>query len=313
MVQLAAWLASNLFAFISSHDRVLVNVGSSRGATQLTENLHQQFLSTGSVPAFTSPLTTQANVSSIIASLLQNNQALPIDHSLTCSTGLAAIANAEAWLRAGMADAVVVGASEASVTPFTLAQVNALGIGSDISSGNFPCRPFNADQSNTFVLAEGAGLAVMRFDEPEPGDLHVVASGYAHQSPHSPTGIADDGGPLISSMKMALAKLPSHACIGLVLAHAPGTVKGDAAEINAISSVLGDEMPVYSTKWLTGHTYAASAMLNLQAAKEIFAGAPCLPYPYQTYIPFPVFEKPEYILINATGFGGNAMSLVVTG
>ncbi len=312
MVKMASWLASKLDHSELAGRKVMVNLGSSRGGTQLSEDLHQQFLETGSVPVIASPLTTQANLSSVVASMLDSESIITIDHSLTCSTGIASIANAIAWLRSGMSDAVVCGAAEAAVTPFTIAQIEALGIASQYKASEFPCRPFNADNENTFVLSEGAGICVMLFDFLKTGDLVIESIGYAHQLPPSATGIATDGGPLLASMKMALDSLPEEKNIDLVLAHAPGTLKGDRAELNAIRAICGNHIPVFSSKWLTGHTYAASSMLNLKVAAELFAGAIIPEIPYQTYVA-QHDSKPETILINATGFGGNAMSLVVSG
>jgi 3-oxoacyl-(acyl-carrier-protein) synthase len=312
MVKMSAWLASKLDNSELAGRKVLVNLGSSRGGTQLTEDLHQQFLETGSVPIIASPLTTQANMSSVVASVLDAESIITIDHSLTCSTGIASVANAIAWLRSGMADVVVCGAAEAAVTPFTIAQIEALGIASRYKVDEFPCRPFNVENENTFVLSEGAGICVILIDFPKAGDLVIESIGFAHQLPPSATGIAEDGGPLLTSMREAVENLPVNRKVDLVLAHAPGTVKGDRAESNAINSVLGSQVSVYSPKWLTGHTYAASSMLNLKLAAELFSGAIPPKLPYESYLKANLVE-PKTILINATGFGGNAMSLVVSG
>ena len=104
-----------------------INLGSSRGATQLFEKHHQEFIETGKTATLTSPTTTLGNISSWVAHDLKNNGP-EISHSITCSTALHAILNAVAWLQSGMATKFLVGGSEAPLTAFTIAQMHALKI-----------------------------------------------------------------------------------------------------------------------------------------------------------------------------------------
>ena len=73
-----------------------INIGSSRGATQLFEKYHQEFLETNRTATLASPTTTLGNISSWVAHDLKNNGP-EISHSITCSTALHAILNAVAW------------------------------------------------------------------------------------------------------------------------------------------------------------------------------------------------------------------------
>ncbi|RYD87210.1 MAG: beta-ketoacyl synthase, partial [Sphingobacteriales bacterium] len=104
-----------------------INIGSSRGATGLFEKHHQEFLETGKAPLLTSPVTTLGNISSWVAQDLASNGP-ELSHSITCSTSLHALLNGVAWLRSGMADKFLVGGSEAPLTAFTIAQMQALKI-----------------------------------------------------------------------------------------------------------------------------------------------------------------------------------------
>jgi 3-oxoacyl-(acyl-carrier-protein) synthase len=104
-----------------------VNLGSSRGATELFEKYHQEFLETGKAQTLASPTTTLGNISSWVAHDLQS-QGPEISHSITCSTALHALLNGVAWLRSGMASKFLVGGSEAPLTDFTIAQMKALKI-----------------------------------------------------------------------------------------------------------------------------------------------------------------------------------------
>ena len=51
-----------------------------------------------------------------------------ISHSITCSTGLHALLNGVTWLLSGMSDKFLVGGSEAALTDFTIAQMQALKV-----------------------------------------------------------------------------------------------------------------------------------------------------------------------------------------
>ncbi|MDP4265820.1 MAG: beta-ketoacyl synthase N-terminal-like domain-containing protein [Bacteroidota bacterium] len=298
-----------------------VSIGSSRGATSTFESIFSIFDKDpyGKIPINTSPLTTLGNISSTVASYLKLTGPF-ISHSSTCSTGLQSIANAIAWLKAGMADVFIAGASEAPLTPFTIAQIEALGIYSKDSGVEFPCRPLDSSENpqNTFVLGEAASSFIMQAIDHDKINkaqylVQIESIGYAFETPPSLTGISSDGKPLIKSMSMAIENMITDKNIDLILLHAPGTIKGDNAELAAIKQVFGENPPaVFSGKWIMGHTFATSALLNLELAILCITQGfiPRFPYPVTvSKIPNKPIKK---VMINATGFGGNAMSLIVS-
>lgn len=312
-VQMALLCASHL-NISRSDSSISVFMSSSRGATGLWEKSIETFLNSGKASVVTSPLTTLANISSEVSAFLGLRN-IALEHSLTCSSGIASVLHAISWLKAGMGQKVLAGASEAPLTEFTMAQVKALGINSPFLPDEFPCRPFNSAGKNTFVLSEASGLAMIEMkDESEilAGEIVVEGIGYSFINPPSLTGIEGSGEVLQRSMRMALST--SCGFVDLVLAHAPGTVKGDKAEWNAVNSVFEKKCPpVYSTKWLTGHSYAASAFLNMAFAEYIFNGGALPGLPYENYVANSLsWSAISRILINVTGFGGNAMSIILS-
>ena len=122
-IQNAGWTPNDIFG---------INIGSSRGATDLFEKHYQEYLETGKAQTLASPTTTLGNISSWVAHDLQSSGP-EISHSITCSTALHALLNGVAWLRAGMTDKFLVGGSEAPLTDFTIAQMRALKIYSNIA------------------------------------------------------------------------------------------------------------------------------------------------------------------------------------
>ena len=119
-----------------------MNVGSSRGATELLEKYHKAYLEDPSQRIFplTSPITTLGNISSSVAHDIEADGPA-ISHSVTCSTALHAVFNGIAWMRAGMADRFIVGGAEAPLTGFTIAQMKALRIYTNGMDARYPCRP----------------------------------------------------------------------------------------------------------------------------------------------------------------------------
>lgn len=321
MAMKAAMFAFEEAGWKSSAGKITgVNIGSSRGSTALFEQLHEDFLKDREkrTDVFTSPLTTLGYISNQVASYLNVTGPL-INTSITCSTGIQAICNAIAWIRAGMANRFIAGGSEAPLTQFTIAQVEALGIYSKLYNSKYPCAPLSEAEKgvNTFVLGEGASVVaiekinITELNEKKP--LGIIESvGFSFERPPTLTGISEDGSLIIASMRMALDHMLTDNSIDLVLLHSPGTVKGDEAELNAVKEVFKNDVPnLYTNKWKIGHTYSASPSLNLELGLICLQNnfSPIFPYKTATVNKKRNIRK---IMINATGFGGNATSIIVS-
>ncbi len=286
-----------------------INLGSSRGATQLFEKHHREFIETGKTATLASPTTTLGNISSWVAHDLKNNGP-EISHSITCSTALHAILNAVAWMQSGMATKFLVGGSEAPLTAFTLAQMNALKIYAKEES-EFPCRAFDLNKTkNSMVLGEGAAVACLEIGERPNALAYITGIGYATDTLEHNISISDEAECFQKSMKMALQNTRLDEIDAIVM-HAPGTVKGDNSEYKAITKIFGENHPMLTTnKWKVGHTFGASGMLNLELA--------ILMMQHNQFIPVP-FAQPQQprkairnVLINAVGFGGNAVTILLS-
>ena len=232
----------------SSSDNFGINLGSSRGATALFEKYHEEFLKNNSAATLTSPTTTLGNISSWMAHDLQT-KGPEISHSITCSTALHALLNGVAWIQSGMTDKFLVGGSEAPLTPFTIAQMKALKIyaksESKLSSGaqsrdwkddkiSYPCRAFDLEKNqNTMVLGEGASVACLESGNPANSLAKIVGVGYATEPLIHNVSISTDAKCFQDAMRMAL-KGKAVDNVDVIVMHAPGTVKGDLSEINAI-------------------------------------------------------------------------------
>ncbi|KUG07216.1 beta-ketoacyl synthase N-terminal-like domain-containing protein [Solirubrum puertoriconensis] len=299
-----------------------VSIGSSRGATGRFEEFHNSYLTEGSVPAAASPLTTLGNVASWVA-FDAGSQGAALSHSSTCSSAFQALGNAVAWLRAGMAQRFLAGGTEAPLTNFTLAQMQALGIYSPFGAEQWPCQP-GAGAPNTFVLGEGAAVFALERLGPEALQaerkqrnaplLVLEGVGFGFEAIPSKTGLSPDGQHFQRAMREALqqANCQPHEVDALVL-HSPGTTAGDAAERRAVHAIFSGQLPACtSNKWLVGHTLGASAALSLNYACELLLGAAPAALPFATWINEHPVQKPlRRIMVNAAGFGGNAASTIV--
>lgn len=287
-----------------------INIGSSRGATQLFEKYHREFLETGTTATLASPTTTLGNIASWVANDL-NSEGPDISHSITCSTALHALLNGVAWLQSGMADKFLVGGSEAPLTPFTLAQMLAMKIYST-SHDAYPCKAFDFDKKrNSMVLGEGAAMACLETGEKERALAYVEGVGYATEILQHNVSISADAECFQKSMKMALNGIdPTE--VDVIVMHAPGTIKGDLSEKNAIDNVFGTTVPLLTTnKWKIGHTFGSSGMLSVELAvmmlqQQLFVGIPYRDNPYTKPVAI------RKVLVNAVGFGGNAVSVLLS-
>ena len=285
-----------------------VNIGSSRGATTLFEQYHAQYLAQGKTTPLASPTTSLGNIASWVMQDAKG-KGVAISHSITCSTALHALVNAVAWLHADMAEAFLIGGSEAALTPFTLAQMKALKIYGD-AAAPYPSQPLlSSKEKNTMVLGEGAAVFALEKGS-SPGALATIRGiGYASEPITHPVAISADAQALRRSMQQALEGIDP-AEVDVVIPHATGTLKGDQAEYLALAEVFGANLPVLTShKWKIGHTFAASGALAMEMAILMLQRQHFLPIPYLPAAP----ERPlKNILINATGFGGNAVSVLVT-
>lgn len=294
----------------NTNDVFGINIGSSRGATELFETYHKEFLETNSVSTLASPTTTLGNVSSWVANDLQS-VGPDISHSITCSTAFHAILNGIAWIRAGFVDKFLVGGSEAPLTPFTIAQMQALKIYSRSTDLKYPCRALDFSKNqNSMVLGEAASVVCLEDGVKENAMAVIEGIGYATEILEHNISISTEADCFQKSMRMALQNT-SIESVDVVVMHAPGTLKGDLSEFKAIEKVFGSSMPKLTTnKWKVGHTFATSGMLSFELA--------ILMLQQQYFIGIPFTEnnsEPKTInkvLVNAVGFGGNAVSILLS-
>ena len=159
------------------------------------------------------------------------------------------------------------------------------------------------------ILGEGAGIFYLDTD-PINALAEIEGIGFSSESLKHPADISKEGIAYQKSMKQACAHV-NLTDIDYVLMHAPGTLKGDLSEIHAINTIFGQsKVNMFSSKYLYGHSLGASGALNIDFALRMFEHNIQPKFPYETEcIHHP--KQPKRVLINASGFGGNAVSILL--
>jgi 3-oxoacyl-[acyl-carrier-protein] synthase II len=235
-------------------------------------------------------------------------------------------------IRAGRADVVVAGGTEAAIMALNLgafAVMRALSLRND--EPERASRPFDKGRDG-FVLGEGAGVVVLESAEhakARGANIYAIAAGAGYSSdghhiahPH-PEGLG---------VKLAMQRALANAGVDPdqvvhVNAHATSTPEGDVLEAQAIKAALGeaaDRVVVSSTKSMTGHLLGGAGAIESVAAilalKDRVApptinlevpddGVEVTVSPEPRPLA-PAGREPMAVLNNAFGFGGHNVSVV---
>jgi 3-oxoacyl-[acyl-carrier-protein] synthase II len=291
---------------------ISINLGSSRGATQLFEKYHKNFVQNKEdrLTPLVSPTTTLGNISSWVAYDIGSKGA-SFSHSITCSTALHSILNGIAWLTSGMTTKFMAGGAEAPLSDFTIAQMRALRIYSE-EKGSFPSLPIEKNKTtNSLVLGEGAAVFCLEKDKGQHRQATIQGFGFSTELIEHNVSLSAEAECLKEAMKMAL-KNANLETVDSIVMHAPGTLKGDVSEYKAIQHLFGEKIPhLISTKYTTGHTFGASGAISIELAILMLKNKKLINLPYES---FSAGNKnnPTNIMVNATGFGGNAVSIILS-
>ncbi len=239
--------------------------------------------------------------------------------STACSSAANAIMLGARLLKAGEADIVVAGGTEA------LSRFHLNGFNSLMILDHEPCRPFDASRAG-LNLGEGAAFVVLESEQAakaREAEPHAYLTGYGnacdafHQTASSENG---EGAYLAMKEAIETAHLqPTD--IQYVNAHGTGTPNNDQSESVSLKRIFGDKMPlVSSTKSFTGHTTSASgsieAVICILAMQHHFVPAN-LGWKHQmeggiTPTMGESNVQLEHVICNSFGFGGNDSSLVIS-
>ncbi|MEV1287981.1 beta-ketoacyl-ACP synthase II [Micromonospora sp. NPDC049679] len=263
-----AWADAGLAEAGLDKERLAVSIGSGIGGAQTL--LAQDDILEASGPRRVSPHTVpmlMPNGPAAWVGLELGAQAGVHSVASACATGAEAIALGLDMIRAGRADVVVAGGTEAVIHPLPIAGFAAMrAMSTRNDEPEKASRPWDKARDG-FVLGEGAGVLVLeRADHAAARGARVYArlagagltsDGYDIVQPH-PEGLG-----AIRAIAKAIADAGiSRTDIAHVNAHATSTPVGDMAEIAALRAAVGTHPVLTATKSMSGHLLGAAGALE---------------------------------------------------
>ncbi len=248
-----------------------------------------------------------------------------------CASSTNAIGVAVDLIRAGKADVVLAGGSEAVISEAGVGGFNAMKALSERNdSPETASRPYDKDRDG-FVMGEGAGALVLEsLEHAQARGARIIcevagtgASADAHHitAPH-PEGL---GAKHVMLAALADAGMqPTE--IDYINTHGTSTPLGDGAEVKAIQDVFGDhayQLNISSTKSMTGHCLGAAGVIEAIACIQAVLHD-VVPPTINHFTDDPeldnrlnfTFNKAEHRTVNAAlsntfGFGGHNACIIV--
>jgi len=315
----------------SNRDRVGVLIGSGIGG--ITTLLEQAEVMRERGPDRISPFLIPMMISDGAAGMIAihigargPNMAL----ATACASGSNAIGEAAEMIRRGSVDVMIAGASEASIVSLAMGGMNVMGaLSTRNDDPEKASRPFDKDRDG-FLMGEGAGVLLLESLEhaqARGAKILCEVSGYGTtDDAYHVSAPAENGAGAALSMQYALEDAGlKPADIGYINAHGTSTPLNDKSETAAIKTVFGVQaynVPVSSTKSMTGHLLGASGALEAIVCAKVLQDN-ILPgtINYETpdpecdldYVPNQTrLATPDHAMSNSFGFGGHNATLVLS-
>jgi 3-oxoacyl-[acyl-carrier-protein] synthase II len=333
-VQLAACAAKDCLADLPvsrfDGDRVGVVIGSGIGGISTLEKQHSILISRG--PDKISPFFIPMMIADMAAgqlSIIYGFRGPNFAAVSACASAGNAIADSFLLIKSGLADAMLTGGTEASVTPLSLGGFCALrALSTRNDEPKKASRPFDAKRDG-FVLGEGAGILFL--EELGHARKHgsailgeLVGVGLTGDAYHV-TAPPPNGEGAVRAMRTALAVAgmePSE--VDYINAHGTSTELNDASETAAIKEVFGEHarrLKISATKSMVGHCLGAAAAIEMIACVLSIRDGKIHPTINQEvpdplcdldYVPNQAVDHQVNVaLSNSFGFGGHNCSLIV--
>lgn len=246
-----------------------------------------------------------------------------------CASGTNALGEAAEMIRRGAADVMIAGGAEAAITALAMAGMNVMtALSTRNDSPLTASRPFDKNRDG-FMMAEGAGMLILEaLESAQARGAKILCEfcGYGTtDDAHHISAPAENGAGAALSMSNALANAGlSPQDISYINAHGTSTHLNDKSETAAIKTVFGAQayqIPVSSTKSMTGHLLGASGALEaVISAMAILENTLPPTINYETpdpecdldYVPNqPRKASLNHVMSNSFGFGGHNATLIL--
>ena len=247
-----------------------------------------------------------------------------------CATGSNALGEAAETIRRGAADVMLAGGAEAAILDLLMAGFASMGALSKRNADpQRASRPFDKNRDG-FVTGEGAGILVLEAEEharARGAKIYAELIGYGiTNDAHHISAPLENGEGAVACMRMALADAGlTGSEVNYLNAHGTSTQLNDKSETAAVKAVFGErayDIPVSSTKSMTGHLLGAAGGLEaIFCVKALETGT--LPPTINHETPDPVCDldyvpntarktDPRIVMSNSFGFGGHNACVILS-
>jgi 3-oxoacyl-[acyl-carrier-protein] synthase II len=263
-----------------------------------------------------------ANMAPGEISMTYNLKGANISVQTACAAGTHATGDSFKLIQHGVADVMICGGVEATITPTAVAGFTAMrALSTRNDEPTRASRPFDRDRDG-FVIGEGSGILVLEeLERARKRGANILAEviGYGLSSDaHHFAAPHPEGEGAINCMRMAVADAGLNPeDVEYINAHGTSTDLNDAVETLAIRKVFGDhayKLAVSSTKSMTGHLLGGAGGIEaVFTSLTLHHGVIPPTINYETpdpacdldYVPNTARDqKVEIALSNTYGFGG---------
>jgi minimal PKS ketosynthase (KS/KS alpha) len=194
--------------------------------------------------------------------------------STGCTSGLDSVAYACDLIRDGSADVMIAGATDAPISPITVACFDAIKATTPRNDDpEHASRPFDSSR-NGFVLGEGSAMFVLEelsAARARGARIYAEIAGFGSRcNAFHMTGLRTDGAEMAAAITAALNEArASPQDVDYINAHGSGTKQNDRHETAAFKRSLGEQayrVPVSSIKSMIGHSLGAVGSLEIAAS-----------------------------------------------
>ena len=246
-----------------------------------------------------------------------------------CATGTNALGEAAEVIRRGHADVMLAGGTEAAIVPIAIAGLSSMtALSARNDDPQHASRPFDKERDG-FLMGEGAAILVLESLEHAQARGarilgEVLGYGVTNDAYHI-SAPAENGRGAAECMQMAIkdADLDGRK-IDYINAHGTSTQLNDRSETAAIKTVFGEQaydIPISSTKSMTGHMMGAAGALEaifclLAMRDDIMPATTNYEVPDPDcdldYIPNQSRKKElKTVMSNSFGFGGHNATIIL--
>jgi 3-oxoacyl-[acyl-carrier-protein] synthase II len=322
---------SNLTITESTRDRIGAILGSGIGGMSTLAEQTTVFFNRG--PDRVSPLLVPMMLPDAAASMvaLQLGVRGPnLAVVSACASGTNAIGEAVEMIRHGRADVIFSGGCEAVIVPIAMAGLSVMtALSTHNDEPERASRPFDRLRDG-FVMGEGAAVLVLEsLDHAQLRGAQILGEikgyGTSNDAFHISAPAENGAGAAIcmhNALKDAGMQISD---ISYINAHGTSTLLNDKSETDAIKTVFGElayNVPISSTKSMTGHLLGAAGGLEALICVKTLEDEilpPTINYENPDpecdldYVPNQARPlKVQNVMSNSFGFGGHNASIIIS-